>query len=151
MQSTATSVEEYFESLPEDRQGPMKELRKTIKNNLPKGFKEVMASGMVAYVVPLSIYPEGYHCNPKTPLPFMCLASQKNFISFYHMGVYADQKVLKWFTEEYAKRSKSKLDMGKSCIRFKKPEHIPFDLVGELVAKISVEEWINTYEAALKK
>ena len=150
MQSTATSVEEYFDSLPEDRQKPMKELRKVIKNNLPKGFKEVMSYGMVGYVVPHSIYPDGYHCDPKLPLPFMCLASQKNFISFYHMGVYSDKKILDWFTSEYAKRSKGKLDMGKSCIRFKKPDQIPFELIGELVSKISVEDWIRTYEGNLK-
>jgi uncharacterized protein YdhG (YjbR/CyaY superfamily) len=150
MQSTATSVEEYFDFLPEDRQKPMKELRKVIKNNLPKGFKEVMSYGMVGYVVPHSIYPDGYHCDPKLPLPFMCLASQKNFISFYHMGVYSDKKILDWFTSEYAKRSKGKLDMGKSCIRFKKPDQIPFELIGELVSKISVEDWIRTYEGNLK-
>ena len=150
MQSTATSVEEYFDSLPEDRQKPMKELRKGIKKNLPKGFKEVMSYGMVGYVVPHSIYPDGYHCDPKLPLPFMCLASQKNFISFYHMGVYSDKKILDWFTTEYAKRSKGKLDMGKSCIRFKKPDQIPFELIGELVSKISVEDWIRTYEGNLK-
>src|SRR5918993_728906 len=146
MQSTAVSVEEYFDSLPEERQMPMKELRKVIKINLPKGFKEVMSYGMVGYVVPHSIYPDGYHCDPKLPLPFMCLASQKNFISFYHMGVYSDKKILDWFTSEYAKRVKGKLDMGKSCIRFKNPDQIPFELVGELVSKISVDDWIKTYE-----
>ena len=150
MQSTAVSVEEYFDSLPEERQKPMKELRKVIKKNLPKGFKEVMSYGMVGYVVPHSIYPDGYHCDPKLPLPFMCLASQKNFISFYHMGVYSDKKVLDWFTSEYAKRVKGKLDMGKSCIRFKNPDQIPFELVGELVSKISVDDWIKTYEKEVK-
>lgn len=151
MQSTATSVEEYFDSLPEDRQKPMNELRKIIKKNLPKGFKEGLGYGMVGYVVPHSIYPAGYHCDPKSPLPFMGMASQKNFISFYHMGIYADKKLLDWFTSEYAKRAKGKLDMGKSCIRFKKPDQIPFDLIGELVAKVSVEDWIKTYESQLKK
>ena len=150
MQSTAVSVEEYFDSLPEERQKPMKELRKVIKKNLPKGFKEVMSYGMVGYVVPHSIYPDGYHCDPKLPLPFMCLASQKNFISFYHMGVYSDKKILDWFTSEYAKRVKGKLDMGKSCIRFKNPDQIPFELVGELVSKISVDDWIKTYEKEVK-
>ena len=150
MQSTAISVEEYFDTLPEDRQKPMKQLRSAIKKNLPKGFKEVMSYGMVGYVVPHSLYPGGYHCDPKLPLPFMCLASQKNFISFYHMGVYSDKKILDWFTSEYAKRAKGKLDMGKSCIRFKKPDQIPFDLIGELVSKISVEDWIKTYEGVVK-
>ena len=150
MQSTAISVEEYFDTLPEDRQKPMKQLRSAIKKNLPKGFKEVMTYEMVGYVVPHSLYPGGYHCDPKLPLPFMCLASQKNFISFYHMGVYSDKKILDWFTSEYAKRAKGKLDMGKSCIRFKKPDQIPFDLIGELVSKISVEDWIKTYEGVVK-
>jgi hypothetical protein len=151
MQSTAGTVEEYLENLPGDRQQPMKELRKIIKKNLPKGFKETMSSGMMAYVVPHSLYPDGYHCDPKTPLPFICLASQKNGISLYHMGVYGDKKLLDWFTSEYPKHSKTKLDMGKSCIRFKKPDQIPYSLIGELVSRITPEEWIKIYEGHLKK
>ena len=150
MQSKASTINQYLEELPEERKIPMDKLRKAIKKNLPKGFKEVMSYGMIGYVVPHSIYPAGYHCDPKLPLPFMCLASQKNFIAVYHMGVYSDPELLKWFTSEYAKRAKGKLDMGKSCMRFKKMENIPFDLVGELSSKITVEEWIATYEKNYK-
>ncbi|MCG3165178.1 MAG: hypothetical protein POELPBGB_00940 [Bacteroidia bacterium] len=150
MQSKATTPEEYLESLPDDRKKAMTELRKVILANLPKGFKEGMGYGMLGYVVPHSIYPAGYHCDPKQPLPFINIASQKNFIAVYHMGVYSDPKLLKWFTEEYVKHSKTKLDMGKSCIRFKKPEQIPFKLIGELASKITVQEWIDIYESHFK-
>lgn len=151
MQSTAKTVEEYLGSLPEDRKKAILELRKEILKNLPKGFSEEMSYGMIGYVVPFSLYPNGYHCSPELPLPFMNIASQKNFIAIYHMGIYGDAKLLKWFTEEYAKQSKTKLDMGKSCIRFKKPEQIPFKLIGELSSKISPKKWIEIYESHLKK
>jgi len=150
MQSKATTIDQYLEELTEERKSAMDRLRKIIKKNLPKGFKEVMSYGMIGYVVPHSIYPAGYHCDTKLPLPFMCLASQKNFIAVYHMGVYSDPELLNWFTTEYAGRASGKLDMGKSCIRFKKPENIPFDLIGELSSKITVEEWIATYEKNYK-
>jgi hypothetical protein len=129
----------------------MNKLRNVILKNLPKGFKEGMGYGMMGYCVPHSIYPAGYHCNPKDPLPFAGLASQKNSINFYHMGIYADPKLLKWFTVEYAKTGLGKLDMGKSCMRFKKPENIPYKLIGELCSKISVEKWIEVYEKNLKR
>lgn len=150
MQSKATTPDEYLASLTEDRKKSMTELRKIILANLPKGFKEGMSYGMLGYCVPHELYPDGYHCDPKLPLPFMSVASQKNFIAVYHMGVYADPALLKWFTEEYAKHSKVKLDMGKSCIRFKKPEQIPFKLIGELASKITVKQWIDMYELAFK-
>ena len=150
MRSEAKTPEEYIASLPEDRKDAVKELRKTVLKNLPKGFKEVMAYGMLGYVVPHSIYPNGYHCDPKQPLPFMNIASQKNFISLYHMGLYADTKLMKWFTDEYAKISKTKADMGKSCLRFKKPEQIPFKLIAELCTKISPEKWIDVYEKTMR-
>ncbi len=150
MQSKATTVEQYFAELPQDRKAAMDKLRKAVKKNLPKGFKEVMSYGMVGYVVPHSIYPAGYHCDVKLPLPFICLASQKNFIALYHMCVYGDAKLQDWFVKEYAKRVTGKLDMGKSCIRFKKPENIPFDLIGELCSKVTVHEWIAIYEKNLK-
>lgn len=146
MQSKALTVKDYLESLPEDRKKAMNELRKIILKNLPKGYSEEMSYGMIGYVIPHSIYPNGYHCDPKLPLPFMSIASQKNFIAVYHMGVYADEKILKWFTTEYAKHSKTKLDMGKSCIRFKKIDQIPFGLIGELASKMSPKEWIGLYE-----
>ena len=128
----------------------MTELRKVIIQNLPKGFEETISYGMLGYVVPHSIYPAGYHCDTKLPLPFLSIASQKNFIAVYHMGIYADQKLLNWFVEEYPKHSKTKLDMGKSCIRFKKMDQVPVELIGELASKMSVEDWIGIYERAFK-
>lgn len=151
MTSTATTPLEYLATLPEDRQSAMLQLRETILNNLPKGFSEGMGYGMLCYAVPHSRYPAGYHCDPKQPLPFVSLASQKNFIALYHMGLYAMPPLLNWFQEEYPKHSKAKLDMGKSCIRFKKPEQIPFSLIGELMKKISPDEWIEVYEREFKK
>jgi uncharacterized protein YdhG (YjbR/CyaY superfamily) len=151
MQSKASTVEQYLEELPAERQEAMRRLRKEIKANLPEGYKEVMGYGMIGYVVPHSLYPNGYHCDPKAPLPFMNIASQKNFIALYHMGIYADQKLLDWFVKEYSKKVPSKLDMGKSCIRFKKPELIPYDLVGALAGKIPVKDWIDIYESNYKK
>lgn len=151
MQSKATTVDAYMEELPEERKGAMKKLRAVIKKNIPKGFQESMGYGMAGYVVPHSKYPAGYHCNPKDPLPFMGFASQKNFIAIYHMGIYSDPKLLKWFTDAHAKASPKKLDMGKSCIRYKKPDDIPFELIGELVTKMTPDEWIATYEKMLKR
>lgn len=151
MQSKATTVNAYLAELPEERQKALNEIRKVIRKNLPKGFQECMNYGMIGYVVPHSKYPAGYHCDPKLPLPFMGLASQKNFIAFYHMGIYASPQLLKWFTDAYAKAGVGKLDMGKSCIRFKKADKIPFALLGELVSKMTPEDWIKQYEAAFKK
>lgn len=146
MQSKVTSPEDYLNELPEDRKDAINALRKVIKKHLPKGFKEEMSYGMIGYVVPHKLYPNGYHCDPKLPLPFMSIASQKNFIAVYHMGLYADEKLMKWFTDAYAKAVPGKLDMGKSCLRFKKPEQIPFDLIGELAAKMTPQDWITLYE-----
>ncbi len=151
MQSKAATPQEYIDSLPEDRKNAIQELRKVILANLPKGFKEGMGYGMLGYVVPHTLYPAGYHCDPKLPLPFISVASQKNFIAVYHMGVYSDPKLLKWFTDEFTKHSKTKLDMGKSCIRFKKPEQIPFKLIGELASKMTTQQWIDRYESLYKK
>ena len=146
MQSKAATPEEYIESLPDDRKVAMMKLRSTIKKNIPKGFAEVMSYGMLGYVVPHSIYSSGYHCDPKLPLPFMSIASQKNFVAVYHMGIYANPGLLKWFSSEYPKYCKTKLDMGKACIRFKKLEDIPYKLIGELSSKRSVDKWIEMYE-----
>lgn len=152
MQSKATTPEQYIAELPDDRKEVIKKLRKTILDNLPNGFEEVMSYGMLGYVVPHSLYPDGYHCDPKLPLPFINLASQKAHIGFYHMGVYSNKGLMEWFTEEYAKTDiKVKLNMGKSCIRFKKEAHIPYELLGQLVSKVTPDEWIATYEAAFKK
>ncbi|MBK9686324.1 MAG: DUF1801 domain-containing protein [Saprospiraceae bacterium] len=151
MQSKATTVEEYLNELPEDRIAAMLQLQKIIKKNLPKGFSEEMNYGMLGYVVPHKLYPAGYHCDPKLPLPFLAIASQKNFIAIYHMGIYADPKLHDWFTNAYAELNIGKLDMGKSCIRFKNPAKIPFDLIGELVSKMSPQQWIAMYESNYKK
>jgi len=151
MQSNATTIDQYMDHLPEDRKEAMKKLYKLVKKNIPKGFKDSIQYGMISFVVPHSIYPNGYHCNPKDALPFMSIASQKNFIAVYHMGIYGDPAINKWFTDAYAKLGIGKLDMGKSCIRFKKPEKIPFELIAELSSKITVDDWIKTYEKNLKR
>ena len=151
MQSKAKTPSEYIEQLPENRKEVMSKLRKTILDNLPEGFKEEMSYGMLGYVVPHSKYPDGYHCDPKLPLPFINLASQKNHIGFYHMGIYSDRDLMQWFTREYPKHVKTKLDMGKSCIRFKNLDVIPFQLMGELVSKMTADDWIERYESAIKK
>ncbi|MFT5602904.1 MAG: hypothetical protein ACI9N1_003166 [Flavobacteriales bacterium] len=147
----AETVEEYFENLPEDRKAAMNQLRKTVLANVSDGIAEELSYGMPGYVVPKSVYPAGYHCKPNPALPFISIASQKNFIAFYHMGMYASPELLDWFAVEYPKHSKRKLDMGKSCIRFKKIEEIPYELLGELCAKMSSQEWIEIYEANFKK
>ena len=144
------SAAEYITSLPDDRKEPVAKLRNTINKNLPKGFEETISSGMINWVVPHKTYPAGYHCDPKQPLPFLSLASQKNNISLHHMGLYGNPELLKWFQDEWAKVSKRKLDMGKSCIRFKKPDEIPFDLIGQLAAKVTPADWIARYESVIK-
>ena len=151
MQSKSKTVAEYVKELAADRQEAIEQLRSVIKKKLPKGFQEEMNYGMIGYVVPHTLYPKGYHCKPTDPLPFMNIASQKNFIAVYHMGLYADPELMKWFTTEYPKHSTQKLDMGKSCIRFKKPEQIPFKLIGELASKMSPKQWIERYEQAFRK
>lgn len=145
MQSKANTPAEYIKSLPADRKAAISRLRTVIKKNLPKGFKEVMSYGMLGYVVPHSLYPDGYHCDPKLPLPFMNVASQKNFAAVYHMGMYADKKLLKWYATEYSKITKKKVDMGKSCTRFTKMDQIPYELIGKLVRKMTPKEWIELY------
>ena len=150
MQSSATSPQEYVDTLSEDRKKAMNELRKVILKNLTKGFVEQMSYGMLGYVVPHSLYPAGYHCDTKLRLPFMNIASQKNFIAVYHMGIYADKNLLDWFITEYGKQSKTKLDMGKSCLRFKKVKQIPYELIGELASKMTTQQWIEIYEKELK-
>jgi uncharacterized protein YdhG (YjbR/CyaY superfamily) len=150
MHSKAITVDQYIEEIPEERKQAVTELRKVIKKNIPKGFQECMSYGMVGYVVPHCKYPAGYHCDPKLPLPFMAFASQKNFIAVYHMGIYAEPRLLQWFTEAHAKASPKKLDIGKSCMRYKKAEDIPYQLIGELVSKITPDEWIEMYERNYK-
>ncbi|MBK9106828.1 MAG: DUF1801 domain-containing protein [Saprospiraceae bacterium] len=151
MKAEGKTVNEILTSLPDERIEAFNKLHDVILKNLPKGFEAAISYGGLGYVVPHKIYPGGYHCKPSEPLPFAGLASQKNSINFYHMGIYADPKLLNWFVTEYPKHSKQKLDMGKSCIRFKKFDEIPYKLIGDLMQKVSVEQWIQIYETKLKK
>ncbi len=147
MQSNAATVDQYLLEVPSERQVCFNQLRDVMLANIPAGFVEQMSYRMIGYVVPHSLYPAGYHCDTNLPLPFASIASQKNFIALHHMGIYSNPAMLDWFVNEYPKHCKLKLDMGKSCIRFKKPEQIPFDLIAELMRKITVEEWIGLYQA----
>jgi hypothetical protein len=151
MRINANSIEEYISQVPDDRRDAFSKLRETIAAKIPNGFHEEMSYGMIGFVVPHSIYPAGYHTTPKLPLPFVNLASQKNFISLYHTGIYANPKLLDWFTDEYLKRTGKKPDMGKGCIHFNSPWKIPYDLIGELMGKITVNDWIDLYERNYKK
>jgi hypothetical protein len=139
-------VLDYLEQLPEDRKVAMSTLFSIIQKNLSKDFQETISYGMITFCIPHSKYPAGYHCNPKQALPFLSIASQKNFIAVYHMGMYADPELLNWFTEAYTKSDAGKLDMGKSCVRFKKMDKIPFKLIGELAKKMTADQWISCYE-----
>lgn len=151
MQPQGKTIEAILQSVPEDRRKAFNQLHEVIVKNLPKGFEAAISYGGLGYVVPHSIYPAGYHCKPAEPLPFAAIASQKNSINFYHMGIYANADLLKWFVDEYPKYCKQKLDMGKSCIRFKKVDAIPFELIGKLMQKMNVQEWIHMYETTMKK
>ena len=151
MKATGKTVEEILINLPEDRAESFNRLHDVIVKNLPKGFEAAISYGGLGYVVPHTLYPAGYHCKPSEPLPFAGISSQKNSINFYNMGIYSDPKLSKWFVTEYPKYSKQKLDMGKSCVRFKKLDEIPYELIGKLMKKMSVKEWIDIYESNLKK
>ena len=151
MNAIGKTVDEILTNLPSDRVEPFNKLHDVIIKNLPKGFEAAISYGGLGYVVPHTLYPAGYHCKPIEPLPFAGIASQKNSINFYHMGIYSDPKLLNWFVSEYPKHSKQKLDMGKSCVRFKKLDEIPYTLIGELMKKMSVNDWIDFYEMTLKK
>lgn len=150
MKIDARSVEDYISKLPADRQKVITELRRTILRSLPEGFEETLSYGMIGYVVPHKLYPAGYHANPELPLPFINIASQKNHVAVYHSGVYADKTLFNWFEKAFLKLTGRKPDMGKSCIRFKEPQKIPFDLIGELCKKMSPQDWIGLYENARK-
>ncbi|MBD3630264.1 DUF1801 domain-containing protein [Cyclobacterium sp.] len=151
MSKAPDNIAAYLESVPESRKNAFTKLRNTIKNHLPEGFEETISYGMIGYVVPLDKYPKGYHADPKLPLPFLNLANQKNYIALYHLGLYTNEALLSWFREEYPKHSSRKLDMGKSCIRFRQADAIPYELIGQLLEKISMEEWIMSYEKGQKK
>lgn len=145
MKIEANTFEDYISQIPEERQEIFTQMIEVIRQNLPDGFHEQIHYNMPAWVVPHSIFPDGYHCDPKLPLPFLNLGNQKNYIALYHMGVYSDSKIYDWFVEEYPKHCQRKLDMGKSCIRFKKMDDIPLKLIGELVTKMNVQDWIEKY------
>lgn len=151
MRIAAKNLDDYISKCPEERQEALRTLAREIRDNIDSGFSEGMSYGMPGWIVPHSLYPAGYHCKPEEPLPFLSIASQKNFIAVYHMGVYSDPGLMKWFKDEYLKHAKRKLDMGKSCIRFKKMDDIPFKLIGELAGKMSAAQWIERYESNIKK
>ncbi len=151
MQYKADTPEDYISQLPTERKMVISKIRECILKNLPEGFEEQISYGMLGYVVPHKLYPDGYHVKPELPLPFVNLASQKNYVALYHSGIYADEKLLEWFVKEFPKHCKRKLDMGKSCVRFKSMDDIPYDLIGELCSKITVQDWINLYEKKTKK
>jgi hypothetical protein len=151
MKANGKTVNEILANVPEERKEAFNKLHNTIVKNLPKGFEAAISYGGLGYVVQHTLYPTGYHCKPSEPLPFAGIASQKNSINFYHMGIYSNPELLNWFVSEYPKHSKQKLDMGKSCVRFKKPEEIPYQLIGELMKKMSVKDWVSIYETNLKK
>lgn len=146
-----TTIEAYIEGLSDERRSVVNKIRDILHHNLPKGFKEELSYNMIGFVVPHDIYPNGYHCNPKLPLPFINVASQKNFIALYHMGIYANPELMEWFVTEYPKYCTTKIDMGKSCIRFKKMDQIPYELIAQLVSKMSPQDWIDLYESQIKK
>ncbi len=146
-----TTPQDYVDQVADDKKEAFIKLRETVKAHIPKGFEECINYKMIGFVVPKSAYPDGYHCDPKLPLPFINLAAQKNFIALYHMGIYSNPELLDWFVSEYPNHAKRKLDMGKSCIRFKKPDDIPFELIGELIQKMTPEDWIEIYEREIKR
>ena len=151
MKYKASTPEEYIAQIPDERKEAMQKLRSVILKNLPEGFEEGINYGMIGYCVPHSIYPSGYHCTPELPLPFMSIASQKNSINIYHSGIYADKEIFDWFVAGYKKHSNRKLDIGKSCIRFKNIDELQYNLIGELCAKMTVTQWIDLYEKNVKK
>ncbi len=149
MRSEAKTVQNYLKELPDGRCEAIEVVRQVILKNLPKGYKEGMQYGMIGYYVPHSIYPDGYHCDQKQPLPFVHLASQKNYMSLYLFCIYTDESLMDWFMGEL-KKSGKKLDMGKSCIRFKKLENLPLELIGKTIKKITVKKFIENYEGIIK-
>ncbi|MBC8117783.1 MAG: DUF1801 domain-containing protein [Candidatus Saccharimonas sp.] len=149
MQSKATTVEQYLSELPEERRAAIATVRHVILKNLDKDYEEGMQYGMISFYVPHRIYPAGYHTDPKQPLPFACLASQSDYMSLYMMTVYGEGAEETWFRDEWAKTGK-KLDMGKSCIRFKKIEDLALNVVGEAIRRVPARKFIEHYESVLK-
>nr|ACS83717.1 hypothetical protein WISOIL_0028 [uncultured bacterium AOCefta2] len=149
MKIAATTVNEYLAALPPDRREAISAVRKVILEYLPKGYEEGMSYGMIGYYVPHSIFPAGYHCDPKQPLPFASLGSQKHHMALYLMCIYMNEPVMRWLGEEFARRGK-KLDMGKACIRFKKLEDLPLEVIGQTIAKFPVKDYTAYCLAAVK-
>jgi Domain of unknown function (DU1801) len=147
MQSKAASVEQYLSALPADRRAALEAVRKVIRANLDKEYEEGMQYGMISYYVPHRVFPAGYHCDPKQPLMFAALASQKNYMSMYLMCVYGHGPSSEWFREAWAKAGK-KLDMGKACVRFKRVEDLALDVIGEAIRRVPVKTYLHQYEEA---
>ncbi len=147
MKSGSTTT---IETLSEDRQAAIEKLRTSIAKYIDPAYEERAKEGTVNYIVPHSMFPPGYHCDPTKPLGYMSIVSQKNVISIHHMGLYGSQKLMDWFLAEYPKHTKAKLDMGKACIRFKKMDDIPYDLIGQLAGKLTAQQWVDIYVAALR-
>ncbi|MEP6787298.1 MAG: DUF1801 domain-containing protein [Acidobacteriota bacterium] len=143
--------EEYIASLPDDRKAAMSAIRKAINKKIPKGFEERICYGSLGWVVPHSLFPAGYHCDPSKPLMLIGLASTKGHISMHHLGLYSSGPLLKWFQDVWPKHSTRKLDMGKGCVRFKRPDEVPLELIGELASKLTPLAWIEIYEKALMR
>ena len=151
MKIQANTIQEYLDQLPEDRRQVMMQLRETILAHLPHGFEEKIQYDMITYVVPRSKYPKGYHCNPEDDLAFLSIGNQKKHLAIYHMGIYMIPEVYQWFVDEYPNYMKTKLNMGKSCIRFTNMKTVPYELIGQLCEKIDVDTYVKAYEAILNK
>jgi uncharacterized protein YdhG (YjbR/CyaY superfamily) len=147
----ASTVADYLEQLPADRRPWVERLLQTLRTHLPPGFTETISYGMPAFVVGHERYPAGYHCDPKLPLPFISIGSQKAAVTIYHMGLYADGDLLRWFEKRWVESGAGKLDMGKSCVRFKKPEQVPWGLLEDLAGRMTPDDWVSTYERAFKR
>lgn len=151
MEYKVATITEYLNAVPEDRKEGMLTLYETIQHHLPLGFAEQISYGHISFIVPLSKYTAGYHCDPSQPLPFISIASQKNHVAIYHMGMYMDASLLYWFQKEFPKHSKKKLNMGKSCIRFSKTSDIPMELMAKLASKMTADEYIQQYTSIIQK
>ena len=157
MQSTATTVQAYLDALPAERRVIIDAVHNVIRANLDPAYAEVMQYGMMSWVIPHSVHPPGYHCNPKEPVPFAALASQKNYVSLYLMGLYVgcketeETEELAWFQNAWAASGKKKLDMGKACVRFKKLDDTPLDVIGEAIRRMPAQRYLSTYTQTLGK
>lgn len=151
MRYKSENIDEYLQQLPEERREVINKLRKIIKENLPEGFEEKIQYDMISYVVPRETYLAGYHVDPSNELGFMAIGSQKNHVAIYSNAVYMFEDVNEWYLNEYSKHLTTKPDMGKSCLRFKNMNKMPYELIAELCQKITVDEFVKKYEETLKK